>query len=150
MTTAINGNSAPADEPTPLVALERFYRAFNQRDAMAASHCWFQSDSVAMYNPIGGIRRGWDEIYQTYQRIMQGPVQVYVEFYDYTLEQKGDLFFAHGRERGQAKTTDDSIGLAIRTSRIFQFNENQWKQVHHHGSIDDPTMLNRYQQFLNK
>ena len=30
------------------------------------------------------------------------------------------------------------IDLVIRTSRIYRQVEAQWKQSHHHGSIDDP------------
>ena len=37
------------------------------------------------------------------------------------------------------------IKLAIRTSRIFKRMDNGWKQVHHHGSIEDPQLLEQYQ-----
>ena len=39
-----------------------------------------------------------------------------------------------------------SMRLAIRTSRIFRKDaDGTWRQVHHHGSIDDPQMLAAYQ-----
>jgi phage gp16-like protein len=40
---------------------------------------------------------------------------------------------------------DQKIKLAIRTSRIFQKIGRSWKQVHHHGSIEDPKLLKQYQ-----
>jgi hypothetical protein len=27
--------------------------------------------------------------------------------------------------------------------------DHRWRQVHHHGSIDDPALLDRYQSTLN-
>jgi ketosteroid isomerase-like protein len=41
-----------------------------------------------------------------------------------------------GRER---------LELAIRTSRIFRRETRNWKQFHHHGSIEMPPMLAAYQ-----
>ena len=52
-----------------------------------------------MDNPLGGIKRGWDEIKAVYELIFSGPAQVSVEFYDYTLHQSQDMFYAVGRER---------------------------------------------------
>jgi hypothetical protein len=56
------------------------------------------------------------------------------------------VFYAVGRERGHFQTADANIQLAIRTSRIYQLIEGRWKQVHHHGSIDDPDLLAAYQR----
>jgi phage gp16-like protein len=38
------------------------------------------------------------------------------------------------------------VPLSIRTSRVFAFQPNHgWRQMHHHGSIDDPAALAAYQ-----
>jgi hypothetical protein len=50
-----------------------------------------------------------------------------------------------GRERGHFRCGDTELTLAIRTSRIFKKCEGRWRQVHHHGSIEDPELLARYQ-----
>jgi hypothetical protein len=46
----------------------------------------------------------------------------------------------------------ETIDLQIRTSRIFGFSEtdNQWFQIHHHGSIDNVDLLDRYQKAVKK
>ncbi|WP_255516532.1 hypothetical protein [Geobacter sp. FeAm09] len=36
--------------------------------------------------------------------------------------------------------------MAIRTSRIFRLMEGRWRQVHHHGSNDDPDLLASYRK----
>jgi hypothetical protein len=109
------------------------------------SHNWAQTDEIAMDNPLGGVKRGWDEIKAVYERIFNGPAKVYVEFYDYTIHETKEIFYAVGRERGEFRIGDIVVPLAIRTSRIFRLIGGQWRQVHHHGSIDDPELLTRYQ-----
>jgi hypothetical protein len=60
------------------------------------------------------------------------------------------MFFATGRERGYFKTASLEIPLAIRTTRIFVKIDNDWRQIHHHGSIDDPALLKTYQEAILK
>jgi len=56
------------------------------------------------------------------------------------------MFYAVGRERGSFSKGEVAIALAIRTSRIFRLTEKGWRQVHHHGSIEDPRLLDAYQK----
>jgi ketosteroid isomerase-like protein len=48
-----------------------------------------------------------------------------------------------GCERGGAE-----LKLAIRTSRIFKRIDGRWRQVHHHGSFDDPAFIASYQSMI--
>jgi len=148
MIDIINGENNVSGLPETLRALSYFYAGFNQRNLDASMKNWAHREDVVMCNPIGGIRRGWDDILQAYQRIMQGEIQVYVEFYDYQLTECGDIFYVVGRERGHAQDLEQRIDLAIRTSRVFQKFDGGWYQVHHHGSIDDPTLLKQYQSLI--
>lgn len=66
---------------------------------------WAQTDEIALDNPLGGIRRGWAEIFPLYERVFSGPAVVYVEFYDYTLHVGEERFYAVGRERGHFRKT---------------------------------------------
>lgn len=130
----------------PLRALSEFYDAFNNRNLEKMSRNWAQCDEVVMDNPVGGIKRGWKEIRAVYERIFAGPTRVNVEFYDYTLHETGEIFYAIGRERGELRAGETAINLAIRTTRIYRSIDGQWRQVHHHGSFDDPELLARYQE----
>jgi ketosteroid isomerase-like protein len=141
----IDGMS-PADPSTPTGALKEFYRAFNTRDLALMETNWEQSGDAAMDNPLGGIKRGWQEIRPVYERVFQGSARVEVEFYDYALHEVGDVFWAVGRERGTLHASGTELQLAIRTSRLFRRAPgDRWHQVHHHGSIDDPQLLADYQ-----
>ena len=51
-----------------------------------------------------------------------------------------------GRERGEFVVENRRVPLTIRTSRVFSYRpEVGWRQIHHHGSIDDPRLLQAYQ-----
>jgi ketosteroid isomerase-like protein len=101
-----------------------------------------------MSNPIGGIRRGWAEISGVYERIFNGPASVYVEFHDYSVHAAGALFVAVGRERGRLEMYGETLQLAIRTTRIFTRGRQRWRQIHHHGSMDEPESLRNYQSLV--
>lgn len=142
---AITGMENQEDVSSPYQALVQFYCAFNTGDMQMMSQNWAQSDNIAMDNPLGGIKRSWAEIQPVYARIFDGPAEVYVEYFDYTIHETSEMFYAVGRERGYFRLSGEEITLAIRTSRIFRRIDGCWKQVHHHGSIEKPQLLERYQ-----
>jgi hypothetical protein len=144
--SAITGEEDMGDPSEPIHALIEFYRAFNRRDLSLMQQNWDNSDETAMDNPLGGIKRGWDEIRLVYERIFKSQARVSVEFFDYTLLTIGGICIAVGRERGRLESKDVELNLAIRTTRIFRRVEaERWKQINHHGSIEDPRLLAAYQ-----
>ncbi|MFV2054907.1 MAG: nuclear transport factor 2 family protein [Thiohalomonadales bacterium] len=149
--TAITGSEpTEGDISSPIYALIEFYRAFNNADIELMSRNWQQTDEASMSNPLGGVKRGWESIAQVYARIFSSTAQVYVEFYDYTIHQSDGMFLAVGRERGYFRQGDNEIELSIRTSRTFRMDGGMWRQVHHHGSIESPVLLQQYQTAVLK
>jgi ketosteroid isomerase-like protein len=143
----VTGREDLGDHTQPVQALAQFYRALNSRDIGMMQQNWENSPEAAMDNPLGGIKRGWDDIRTVYEKLFASKSTFHFEFYDYTLHESGDVFFVVGRERGSLEIADRKLVLAIRTTRIFRRNaDGDWRQVHHHGSIDDPKMLADYQQ----
>ena len=145
ITTPVTGTGLETDATSPLGALEEFYRAFNARDLTLMEQNWLNSAEASMDNPLGGIRRGWDEIATVYRRIFGGSARVQVEFFDYTLHVHGESFLAVGRERGTLDANGERLDLKIRTSRWFVRSGGRWRQLHHHGSIEDAGLLAQYQ-----
>lgn len=142
----VTGHETENQNDPATAALVQFYRAFNGADLDLMAQNWLAGDEAAMSNPLGGIKRGWAEIRSVYERIFTGPAEVYVEFYGYTIFH-GEMFFqAIGRERGRFVTATEAIDLDIRTSRIYVRNEGKFRQLHHHGSIEQPELLARYQK----
>lgn len=140
----VTGREELGDLSEPRQALAQFYRAINGRDMALMEANWDSSPEASMDNPLGGIKRGWPEIRQTYERLFSTPGTYRFEFSDYTLHQSGDVFWVVGRERGHLTRDGKTLELAIRTTRLFRRAGGRWHQIHHHGSIEDPQMLGRY------
>ena len=116
----ISGRNCYMGAHAPILALIAFYAAFNDRNLAAMERNWWtQSDEAVMANPLGDVRRGWAAIREVYERLFTGPASVYVEFYDYTLHEAGEIFYAIGRERGYLERDGSRIELAIRTIRTL-------------------------------
>jgi len=128
-------------------ALVAFYKAFNTQNIELMQKNWSSTDGV-MDNPLGGILRGWQDIQEVYKKIFFGKAEVYVEFYDYSIHKRGEMFFVAGRERGHIIKNGKKIELDIRTSRIYAKENGKYKQLHHHGSITDAKLLDTYQKLV--
>ena len=141
----VTGREDAADPASPKGALSEFYRAFNTRDIGLMQQNWLDGDAPVMNNPLGGVRRGWREIRPTYERLFGHPdARVEVEFFEYTIHDLGDGFVAIGRERGALVRSGEMTDVAIRTTRIFVRSNDRYRQLHHHGSIEDPSSLGAY------
>jgi ketosteroid isomerase-like protein len=143
--TPITGAEDLGDLSQPQQALAQFYRAFNTRDLKMIDENFAKVDEVAIDNPLGGIRRGANEPNKMYDVVFRSSADVHVEFWDYTIHRAGDVFWAVGRERGTYHDGQAVKTLNIRTSRIFQLIDGRWRQMHHHGSIEDAKLLEDYQ-----
>jgi SnoaL-like domain len=145
----ITGYEDLRDLTHPRHALTQFYRAFNTRDIILMRQNWSPFEEISMNNPDGGIKRGWPEIRRVYEQLFSGPARVTVEFHSYSLHISGETFFAVGRERGRFETPTAVSDIAFRTTRIFRVLDHHWRQVHHHGSVDDPAQLDLYQSTIH-
>ncbi len=149
--TSINGSeNLSTIENDKLKALAKFYKAFNERDIDLMQKVWVNTKDSSMNNPVGGIMRDWHNIESVYTKIFTGKAKAYVEFYDFTLHATEHMFFVTGRERGYFEKGNSKIELAIRTSRIFIKTNEEWKQIQHHGSIDNADLLMKYQNEILK
>lgn len=144
----ITGGEPTSGQELPIDALSEFYRAFNDRDVDAMTRNWLSGDEPSMDNPIGGIRRGWPAIRGGYERLFSGPARVSVEFFDFTEHAANGFALFVGRERGACVTSARRLDLRIRTSRLFVLRDGAWRQLHHHGSIEEPELLENYQRLV--
>jgi ketosteroid isomerase-like protein len=145
----ITGEEDLRDLTHPRHALSQFYRAFNTCDLVMMQDNWSETDDISMDNPLGGIIRGWPEIRRAYESIFSSSSRLRLEFHSYTIHTVGDMFYAVGRERGRYENSSLGFDIHARTTRIFRFEREHWRQVHHHGSIDDSNVLQRFQSAVN-
>lgn len=146
--TEITGSEARQGDGSALDALIVFYSAFNSRNLDALAANWVPGDAASMDNPIGGIRRGWPAIKAGYAKLFAGPALVRVTFYDFTSQGGPDWHLFVGREKGTCSVSDTSFAISIRTTRWFTRFGGVWRQLHHHGSIDEPALLADYQNAI--
>ncbi|KAA1180212.1 nuclear transport factor 2 family protein [Rhizobium tropici] len=146
--TEITGRENMVGDGGALDALIGFYRAFNAGDLNALAANWADGDKASMDNPIGGIRRGWPSIRDGYSKLFAGKANVRVAFHDFTSQGGDDWHLFVGREKGSCVTAEGSIELRIRTTRWFTKIDGLWRQLHHHGSIEEPALLAAYQQII--
>jgi len=127
--------------------VESFYYAFNHRNVEVLSQVWAKHKLVQLNNPLGGILRGYEPIDGLYNQIFNGPASVWVEFSDVVEFQSDGMVAFAGRETGEFTLNNITLPLSIRTSRIVKWFGPAigWRQVHHHGSIDSPELLEAYQ-----
>jgi hypothetical protein len=145
----ITGAEALAGDGGPLDALIDFYRSFNARDLDGLTANWADGDAPSMDSPFGGMRRGWLAIREGYSKLFNGPATVRVGFHDFTSQGGGsDWSLFVGREKGICETPIESLDLRIRTSRLFIKMKGVWRQLHHHGSIEEPVLLAEYQRAI--
>lgn len=109
---------------------------------------WSEEKLTQLNNPVGGIIRSGPAITDLYRKIFASGMDVQVTFTDAAAYPgRGTAIFA-GREFGTYVNADgEQTSIQIRTTRVFGWNDEhaRWLQLHHHGSIDDPTALADYQ-----
>jgi limonene-1,2-epoxide hydrolase len=143
----IDGGAMSRHSTPEIAALAEFYRALNARDLELMAQSWWTTDEASMANPLGGVVRGWDKISAIYARMFRN-MRLEIALCDYTIHIIGSVFYAIGRERGYVETAEQRIELDVRTTRVFRLEVSRWRQAHHHGSIDDPELLQMYQRAL--
>jgi len=128
--------------------MESFYFAFNNKNLDVLGKVWANHQLIQLNNPLGGILRGYESIAALYGQVFTGPASVWVELSDIVEFQTEDMIVFAGREAGEFTKNNRTLPLSIRTSRVVQWfgSDIVWKQVHHHGVIDDSRLLDEYQQ----
>jgi hypothetical protein len=144
----VNGGERKRGDGSSLDALIEFYRAFNAGDLAGLEDVWLGGSEPSMDNPIGGIRRGWDQIVDGYSKLFKGQAKVHVTFHNFTSQGADDWHLFVGRERGVCRTAKETLDVAFRTTRWFVRRDGGWRQLHHHGSVEDPKMLADYQRLI--
>ena len=144
----ITGRETQSGSGDALDALIGFYSAFNARDLAGLATNWEQGDAPSMDNPMGGIRRGWQSISEGYLKLFGGPAIVQVTFHDFTSQGGDDWHLFVGREKGTCVTFEAKMDVRFRTTRWFTRRGGTWRQLHHHGSIEEPGLLAAYQKTI--
>ena len=140
----ITGDEQHINPREPEGALAEFYRAYNSRDIQLMEANWAHGDEPSSFHTLGGKRRGWAEIKALYEQTFYGVSGAHVTFHDVMIDRFGDTFITTGVEKGLLRSRDATMAFRARTSRLFGWRGGRWRQLHHHGSIEEPESLAQY------
>ena len=129
-------------------ALETFYHAFNAGDLQLLLSVWADDALIQSDSPLRGVARGLEQVAALYRPLLLGGGLTWLQFDDVVEISTEESVVFTGVERGILAAADDVVPLRIRTTRCFGWIEAAaaWRLVHHHGSIDEPMSLTRYQR----
>jgi hypothetical protein len=131
-----------------VAALESFYHAFNHENAELIGSVWADDPHVRLYNPVGGIVKGGKEATDRYRSLFAARRNAKVTFHDIIGYHVESMSLFAGREDLTVEIDGTRTVVPVRTSRIFIYINGKWRQVHHHGSVDDPETLDWYQEVM--
>jgi ketosteroid isomerase-like protein len=117
-------------------ANERFYRALENADLGEMSEVWLQEDWVKCVHPGWDLLIGWEDIYQSWEKIFSAPTGMRVSATDLEIKIEGDFALVSCNENIALFLDGTSAPVSARTIATNLFNRigDRWRMVHHHAS----------------
>jgi ketosteroid isomerase-like protein len=117
-------------------ANERFYRALENGDLGEMSEVWLQEDWVKCVHPGWDMLIGWEDIYQSWEKIFNAPTGMRVSATDVVIKIEGDFALVSCNENIALFLDGTSAPVSARTTatNLFHRIADQWRMVHHHAS----------------
>ena len=109
---------------------QRFYDAIESCDLETMVELWEHSDRVSCVHPGWTILRGWEDVADSWTRILKGPGQNQFILTNTSVNVAGDMAWV---------VLDENLVAGGRTSTIASINVfvrhgESWRMLVHHGS----------------
>ena len=118
------------DQTAVLATNQRLYDALEARDMAAMSAVWEQTDDVVCVHPGWTILRGWINVADSWDRILNGPGHNQFILTNTSVRVEGDTAWVVLDEN---LMTDGHAGT-IACTNVFRRDGDDWRMVVHHGS----------------
>jgi ketosteroid isomerase-like protein len=117
-------------------ANERFYRALEEGNLEEMSEVWLHEDWVKCVHPGWDLIIGWEEIYQSWEKIFSAPAGMRVSATDVEIKIEGDFALVSCNENIALFLDRTSAPVSARTTATNLFHRigDGWRMVHHHAS----------------
>ena len=126
-----------ADQDEVLAASDRFYRALEtltNGDPGPMAEIWSHAHDVTTMHAFGGKQRGWDDVWQTWQRMAGAASEGgSLRVTDQQLRVFGDMAYTTGTEHVEVTLDGRPVRFDVRVTNVFRREAGQWKVVHHHA-----------------
>ena len=140
------GGSPLETEDSLLQAVNAFYAAFNGRDLGTMKRVW-APDGI-LYNPIGGIARAGPKYSVSTSAFSSGPSAFVWCFTNTRCTRAGigpSWLAGNAAPHGAGM---NALNWRSAPAVSLPRSAGEWRQVHHHGSIDDSARLSNYQRLV--
>lgn len=110
-------------EDDVLLANERFYQAFNQKDPKLMEAAWASQHTVTCVHPGWNVLEGRDDVLESWHNILRNPGQPRIVAGGASATLFGDLAVVICREL--------VAGSPLVATNLFVLEEGAWKLIHH-------------------
>lgn len=117
-------------------ASDRFYEALNRLlngDPAPMAEVWSRGLGVTTMHPIGGRERGWDQVWEVWQRVAKAWSNGRVTVSDLEVYVVGDLAYTTGIEHADGTLAGQAVRFDVRATNAYHREDGTWKMVHHHA-----------------
>jgi ketosteroid isomerase-like protein len=108
-----------------LAANQRFYDAFNQKDASLMDEVWAAPDAVTCVHPGWNLLSGREAVMGSWGSILANPAQPRIVMGGATVSLRGDVAVVVCRELVG--------GSPLVATNVFVLEAGAWKLLHHHS-----------------
>ena len=136
-----NKPSTSMNEQTLLQANDALYAGLNEMfigNLEPLEALWSHSDSISYMGPFGGYLRGWEAVHKDFQAVTDMKIggKLSCELLGSNLS--GTMGYISCVEVGEnIDPNGQAVAVRHRATNIFQWENDQWRLVHHHTDISN-------------
>ena len=111
-------------------------RALCHGDAEARADTWSRNDPVTLFGAAVPLRRGWQEVDETFHWLAGRFVGKHLTDYDLELVAAGatgDLAYTVGFEHKTFVVAGEPVSYTLRVTHVYRREDGVWRVVHRHG-----------------
>jgi len=120
-----------SDADAVMIVNRAFYEAHEQREFVGMASVWERSDRVTCIHPGWPILRGWDDVGESWRRILAGPGDNQFILTNEVVIVEGDHAWITLDEN---LVSSEGAGTVAATNVFARQPDGEWLMVLHHGS----------------
>ena len=117
-----------------LAANRRFYDAFESLDMEAMEACWDTGPKAACLHPGSPWQRGWDEVRDGWEAIMQSTSYIEFDIDEERVEVADPVAWVTCVERITSSSPDGPTVAEVAATNVFVLDATGWHLALHHAS----------------
>ncbi len=136
-----NQPSTSMNKQTLLQANDALYVGLNEMfigNLKPLEALWSHSDSISYMGPFGGYLRGWDAVHKDFQAVTDMKIGGKISCELLGSNVVGAVGYISCVEVGEnIDPSGKPVAVRHRATNIFQWDNEQWRLVHHHTDISN-------------